>query len=759
MAVRPSPAAPVGLANRPLVQLPPEPCPADGAPALNGRAGAAVMPPSNTMFLERDVSGRTVEELCTAPAIYNRELSWLDFNWRVLHEAQDPRNPLVERLKFLGITGSNLDEFIRKRVGGLQRQRAAGVANLRLQGWTPAHQLDLIGKVIDIFRNQQDECLLQDLLPKLADEGIRLLAYDELSKNQVADLNDLFLQDLFPLLTPLAYDPGHPFPFISNLSLNLAVEVRDPSTGDVRLARLKVPTDRHRWIPAGPPNHFVSLVNVMINNLDVLFRGMEVVDAYPFRITRNATLVRNEDEADDLVEMISEELQQRRFAPVVQLEVSDRMPRHVLGILLREFGLRDQDAYRVKGVLDLAELFNLADLIERQDLKFPPFRPRIPSDFAALTPQTPPDDMFRLLNKGDRLLHHPYQSFSRTTQEVILAATRDPRVLAIKHTMYRTSDDSPIVAALAAAAGAGKQVAVLVEVKARFDEELNIHHSKRLEEAGCHVAYGLVGLKTHSKVTLIVRQEQNGLRSYAHIGTGNYHAKTANVYTDYGLLTTDEAVISDVMHLFNYLTGYGQSLDYKHLLVAPINMRDRFVEMVEREIEHCQRTGEGHVIAKVNGLDDPRICAALYAASQAGVRVDLIVRGICRIRPGIPGISDNITVLSLVGRFLEHSRIFHFANAGEPECYIGSADWMQRNLDNRVEVIVPLLDPRLRDEVRDMLMLCINDQRNAWEMLADGSYVQRMPTALSAEAPEAEASAVRGAQLTLMMQASQRSLY
>lgn len=759
MAVRPPLSTPAGIVNEPLVQLPPETVPEAGLPTLNGHVGAAVMPPPDTMFLERDVSGRTVEELCTAPEIYNRELNWLDFNWRVLHEARDPRNPLVERLKFLGITGSNLDEFIRKRVGGLQRQRAAGVANLRLQGWTPEYQLDLIGKVIDMFRNQQDECLLQDLLPKLAAEDIRLLTYADLSASQVGDLRNLFLQDLFPLLTPLAYDPGHPFPFISNLSLNLAVEVRDPDTGDVRLARLKAPTDRHRWIPAGAPNHFVSLVNVLLNNLDVLFRGMEVVDAYPFRVTRNATLVRNEDEADDLVEMISEELQQRRFAPVVQLEVSDRMPRRVLGVLLREFGLRDQDAYRVKGVLDLAELFNLADLIERQDLKFPPFRPQIPPDFAALSPQASPDDMFRLLSKGDRLLHHPYQSFTRTTQEVILAATRDPKVLAIKHTMYRTSDDSPIVAALAAAAGAGKQVAVLVEVKARFDEELNIHHSKRLEEAGCHVAYGLVGLKTHSKVTLIVRQEQNGLRSYAHIGTGNYNAKTANVYTDYGLLTTDEDIISDVMHLFNYLTGYGHSLEYRHLLVAPINMRDRFIEMLEREVEHCRRTGTGHVIAKVNGLDDPRICTALYAASQAGVRVDLIVRGICRIRPGIPGVSDNITVLSLVGRFLEHSRIFYFANAGEPECYIGSADWMQRNLDNRVEVIVPLLDPRLRDEVRDMLTLCINDQRNAWEMLSDGSCVQRLPAALSADAPETKASAARGTQQTLMMQANQRSLY
>lgn len=758
MTVSPPPPASARLVNEPLVQLPPASHP-DGTSALNGDAGAAVVPPTDTSFLERDVSGRSVEELCTAPEIYNRELSWLDFNWRVLHEAKDPRNPLVERLKFLGITGSNLDEFIRKRVGGLQRQRAAGVANLRLQGWTPEHQLDLIGKVIDNFRDQQDDCLLQDLLPKLADEGIRLLSYDDLSESQVGDLRNLFLQDLFPLLTPLAYDPGHPFPFISNLSLNLAVEVRDPRTGDVRLARLKAPTDRHRWIPVGPPNHFVSLVNVLLNNLDTLFRGMEVVDAYPFRITRNATLVRNEDEADDLVEMISDELQQRRFAPVVQLEVSDRMPRRVLGVLLREFGLHDQDVYRVKGVLDVAELFNLANLIERQDLKFPSFRPQIPSGFAALSPDTSPDDMFRLLSKGDRLLHHPYQSFARTTQEVILAATRDPKVLAIKHTMYRTSDDSAIVAALAAAAGAGKQVAVLVEVKARFDEELNIHHSKRLEEAGCHVAYGLVGLKTHSKVTLIVRQERDGLHSYAHIGTGNYNAKTASVYTDYSLLTTNEDIVSDVMHLFNYLTGYGQSLEYKHLLVAPINMRDRFIEMLEREIEHCERTGEGHVMAKVNGLDDPRLCEALYAASQAGVRIDLIVRGICRIRPGIPEVSENITVLSLVGRFLEHSRIFYFANDGEPECYIGSADWMQRNLDNRVEAIVPLLDPKLRDEVRDMLALCVHDQRNAWEMRSDGSYVQRLPAALAEDSPDSEANAVRGAQLTLMMQANQRSLY
>lgn len=719
---------------------------------------AVIMPPREVSLIRADVSSRSNAQLCRQPEVYNRELSWLDFNWRVLQEALDQRNPLLERMNFLAITASNLDEFFRKRVGGLKRQQAAGTANLRLRGWTPGYQLKKIGKVVREFQALQSHCLREDILPKLNARGIRIVSYRDLTPAQVAELRAFFLRDVFPLLTPLAFDSAHPFPFISNMSLNLAAELKDPQTGDTRLARVKVPPDRARWIRVGREHDYVPLEQVVIHNLDTLFRGIEIIRVHPFRITRNATMVRNEEEADDLLEMISEELQERRFAPVVRLEVSTRLPGHILKLLLREFELRPEDIYRVPDPLGLSDLLALYRMIERPDLKFSAWQPRTPAPFSGLS-SARPDEVFQLLKNRDFLLHHPYQSFANTTQMLFLAATRDPKVLAIKHTMYRTSDDSPIVDALISAAEAGKQVAVLVEVKARFDEEQNIHHSKRLEDAGCHVAYGLIGLKAHSKISLIVREESHGLQSYVHIGTGNYHPSTANLYTDLGLLTTDPDIVADVMDLFNYLTGFSQKPEYRRLLVAPINMRQRFLDMIDREIAHALAGRPGRVIAKMNSLADPEIVMRLYKASQSGVKIDLIVRGLCQIRPGIPGKSDNITVISVIGRFLEHHRIFYFANAGEPDYFMGSADWMQRNLDNRVEAIVPVTDPQLQVQLHEILSICLNDYRNAWEMRPDGRYRQRSVREQDAEDNGHITPGRTGTHSVLMYQTDQNSLF
>ncbi len=689
------------------------------------QADPIVIPPSDLLLVDADVSGLTLEQLSRRPEVYNRELSWLDFNWRVLQEALDQRNPLLERLDFLGITASNLDEFFRKRVGGLKRQQAAGASNLRLQGWSPDYQLDLIRRVVSRFGQIQEQCLLQDILPKLAEHGVKLVDYTDISPDEATQLRHAFFQDVFPLLTPLAFDSSHPFPFVSNLSLNLVVETLDHDTGESHVARMKVPANRPRWMRMGQSYHFVALEEVLIDNLESLFAGMEILHVHPFRITRNAALMRNEEEADDLLEMISEELQERRFAPVVRLEVSTDLPPHLLNILLHEFALKEQDVYQYKGPLGLSDLMSLTRALDLPELKFPTWQPRTPPQFSFLNNDSRPADVFKVLKQGDILLHHPYQSFANSTQLWLLAAARDPQVLAIKHTMYRTADDSPIVDALISAAQQGKQVAVLVEVKARFDEEQNIHHSKRLEEAGCHVAYGLVGLKAHTKISLVVREESSGLQAYVHIGTGNYNHSTANLYTDLALLTTNRAIVTDVMNLFNYLTGYNRRILYKKLLVAPVNMRRRFLDLIEREMEFTRTYGSGRIIAKMNSLDDPEIVLRLYQASQVGVQIDLIIRGVCRVRPGIPGKSDNIRVVSVIGRFLEHHRIFHFANAGNPEYFIGSADWMQRNLDNRVEAVVPIEARAMKVQLRLILETCLEDQRNAWDMQPDGRYVQR----------------------------------
>jgi len=686
--------------------------------------GYTVMPPISVYTPAVDLAEASLDDLASSPLIYNRELSWLDFNWRVLQEALDDRNPLLERLRFLAITASNLDEFFRKRVGGLKRQQAAGMANLNLLGWTPDYQIRLISQAVHEMMAYQSRLLLDDLLPALRAEGMGLVDYTDLTDEQQEQMRAFFRREVYPILTPLAVDPGHPFPFISNLSLNLAVELCDPETGDTRFARVKIPPIRARWVAVGESFHFIPLEQVIIHNLGDLFDGMEIVAAHSFRVTRNADLARNEEEADDLLDMISDELRERRFAPIVRVEVTDTMPEHVRSLLQQEMGLTATDIYSTRGPLGLADLFPLAD-VNLPHLKFEPWTPQTHAAMAGLSRKSRPADIFALIRKGDLLVHHPYQSFVASTQLFVEAAARDPQVLAIKQTLYRTSADSPIIKALIQAAERGKQVAVMVELKARFDEERNIEWARTLEDAGVHVAYGLVGLKTHTKTTLVIREEENDLRAYAHIGTGNYNPKTATLYTDFGLFTCRPEIGADLMDLFNFLTGYSRQQHYRRLLVAPVNMRQRFLEMIETEIANALADRPARIVAKMNALDDPAIVGKLYEASQAGVPIQLIVRGNCRLRPGLPGISENIQVYSIIGRFLEHHRIFYFENGGDPSYLMGSADWMTRNLSDRVEAIVPIEDPLLQKQLQAVLDICLQDQRQGWEMLPDGRYRRR----------------------------------
>ena len=676
-------------------------------------------PPSLT-----PLTNLSLDELADSPALYNRELSWLDFNWRVLYEALDARNPLLERLKFIAITSSNLDEFFRKRVGGLKRQQAAGVANLTIHGWTPDFQMRLIARHVHAMVQGQAHALLNDILPSLRQEGMRIVAYDELPARQQEKLAEFFRREIYPILTPLAVDPGHPFPFISNLSLNLAVEMRDPVSRESRFARVKVPSNRPRWVTVNDSLDFVPLEQIITHNLAVLFPGMELIATYPFRVTRNADIARSEDEADDLLAMISEELRERRFAPIVRLEVAESMPDDIRAILMQEMELHQTDVYHHEGPLGVADLLPLTD-VNLPHLKYEPWTPQTHPAFSGVGIQTRPADIFSIIRKGDVLLHHPYHSFATSTQSFIEAAARDPQVLAIKLTLYRTSADSPVGRALIQAAERGKQVAVLVELKARFDEERNIEWARTLEDAGVHVAYGLVGLKTHTKTTLVVREEEDGLQVYAHIGTGNYNPKTAGLYTDLGLLTARPEVGADLMDLFNFLTGYSRQRHFRRLLVAPVNMRDRFVELIDTEAANALAGRPSGIIAKMNGLDDPVIAHALYRASQAGVPIRLIVRGNCRVQPGIAGISDNIEVISVIGRFLEHHRIYSFTNDGTPLYFIGSADWMSRNLIARVEAIVPVEEPALQEQLQRILDACLEDRRQSWLLEGDGLYHRR----------------------------------
>ncbi len=669
----------------------------------------------------------------------NRELSWLEFNRRVLHEAEDSRTPLLERLKFIGIFNSNLDEFFMVRVAGLKQQLEAGVTQLTPDGRTPAQQLEDISNHLRPMFAQQIEHFQHHLRPELSKAGIHLLDYLDLNQEQRNYVDKIFETRIFPVLTPLAVDPSHPFPFISNLSLNLAVVVKNPDTVEELFARIKVPKVLPRFVSLPVDldgdleqevTHWtgVPLEQIITHNLSALFPGMDIQECYAFRVTRNADLAVEEDEADDLLLAIEQELRKRRIGgSAVRLEIDSSMPEDLKQTLREELDLQPADVYEVEGgMLGLGDVICLHSL-PLPEYKDEPWTPVVPKPLQRLQDSKEAKDFFALIREKDILVHHPYHSFAASVQKFITQAAQDPQVLAIKMTLYRTSGDSPIIKALIAAAENGKQVAALVELKARFDEENNIIWARKLEQAGVHVVYGLVGLKTHTKVTLVVRQEDNQIRRYVHIGTGNYNPKTANIYTDLGLISCREDLGADLTDLFNFLTGYSRQKSYRKLLVAPVSLRDRMTAMIQREIENCRQGGKGRIVAKMNSLVDPKIIVNLYQASQAGVKIDLIVRGICCLRPGVVGVSENINVISIIGRFLEHSRIFYFYNQGQEEVYIGSADWMRRNLDRRVEAVTPIEDPDIALELQEILGIMLADNRQAWELQPDGNYIQRKP--------------------------------
>ena len=668
------------------------------------------------------------------PRLYfNKELSWVDFNWRVLALAMDARTPLLERVKFVAITASNLDEFVQKRIGGLRRQEAADVRQLSDDGRTPTEQLRLLHNATIQIHSRMTAPWESELKPRLATEaGVHLLNYGDLSAGQRSLLHERFHTEIYQVLTPLAVDPGHPFPFISNLSLSLAVVLRNRKQQTTHFARIKLPRPRLLVVPHEEGNvaeeqaYFLPIEQLVAAHIDELFPGMEVVSVHPFRVTRNADVRRDEEEAEDLLEMISTELRERRFAAVVRLEVDSAMPEYDRQLLVRELNLRPEDVYAVDGLIDLTCLFQLAGA-NWPALKYTAWEPVIPRRLQLEGESKDTPDIFAIIRQGDLLVHHPYDAFAASTQRLIEEAALDPQVLAIKQTLYRTSDDSPIVKALIRAAEKGKQVAVLVEVSARFDEANNIEWAQILETAGVHVTYGLVGLKTHTKATLIVRSERDRIRTYCHIGTGNYNPKTARLYTDLGLLTCRPELGRDIVNLFHFLTGYAPGQRYAQTLVAPEHMRSRFEALIDAEIAHQQATGDGRIIAKMNGLDDKRMVRRLYEASQAGVAIDLIIRGHCTLRPGLPGYSENIRVISILGRFLEHDRIFYFHNHGKPVTIIGSADWRTRNLTRRVELAVPVTEPALQQQLIDILHAALADNRSAWELDAEGYYRLRMP--------------------------------
>jgi len=669
---------------------------------------------------------------------FNRELSWLEFNNRVLREATDPRTPLLERLKFMGIFSSNLDEFFMVRVAALKQQVAAQVRKLSPDGRTPSEQLEAINQRLLPMVMEQHQHFEKVLRPQLAREGIYLLDYMDLNQEQRTYLQNYFEEQIFPVLTPLAVDPSHPFPHISNLSLSLAVVVKDPETGEELFARVKVPKTLPRFVPLpeelrhrrkGQPVTWtgVPLEQVIAHNLEFLFPGMNIQEYHPFRITRNADLEVEEDEAEDLLFAIEQELRKRRLGgSAVRVEIQATTPDTVRGMLMREMGLKHEDIYEVEGLLGLGDLMSFMEL-PLPELKDPSWTPQVPPRLLSASGEEEVEDFFSVIRQSDLLLHHPYHSFSGTVLRFITEAAHDPDVLAIKMTLYRTSGDSPIVNALISAAENGKQVAALVELKARFDEKNNIIWARKLEQSGVHVVYGLVGLKTHTKVVLVVRREEDCIRRYVHVGTGNYNPKTARIYTDLGLLSCREDLGADLTDLFNFLTGYSRQRSYRKLMIAPVNLRDRFYALIQREIEHCRNGFSGRIVAKMNALVDPQMITKLYEASQAGVQIDLIVRGMCCLRPGLEGISDNIRVISIVGRYLEHSRIYYFHNQGKEEVYIGSADWMTRNLDRRVEAIVPLEDPEIVKDLQEILAVMLADDRQAWDLQSDGQYIQRHP--------------------------------
>lgn len=659
------------------------------------------------------------------PALYlNRELTWLKFNRRVLHEADDVRTPLLERVKFLAIVSNNLDEFFMKRIGGLKQQIAAGVHTLSVDGRSPVQQLRECHAAVREM--QVDQKRIFDQLTKLlAEQKIRIVKIGDLAAKAREQLREHFRANIFPMLTPLAMDPAHPFPFISNLALNLLVTLRYPGGNEVYMARVKVPVSKDvskRLIAVNGDHRFVTLDELIVDNLDMLFPGMEIDSCELFRVTRNAIVEPEAEAASDLLELIETELRERHFAPIVRLEVQKGMDPVHRGMLAAELGLNEEeDVFEIDGMMALRDLFELAglDIPELHD------QPHRPVDHPLLAKDR--RNIFHIIREnGPILLQHPYQPFSTSVERFLRTAAEDPKVLAIKMTLYRTSA-GVILDSLIQAARNGKQVAVLVELQARFDEAANIQWARRLEAEGIHVNYGVLGLKTHSKLIFVIRRDYAQLRRYYHIGTGNYHAGTAKLYTDLGMLGCDDDIGQDLTELFNYLTGYSPPPSYRKILAAPYNLKRGIIDKINREIDHHKRDGSGLIQMKMNALEDAEITRALYRASQAGVKIDLIVRDTCRFRPGLPGISENARVVGIVGRFLEHARIIYFHNGGDEEYYIGSADMMRRNLDSRVEVHAPVENPELRQELRLILDVQLADTRSAWDMDSDGNYTQRVP--------------------------------
>jgi polyphosphate kinase len=658
------------------------------------------------------------------PALYyNRELSWMQFNERVLELAEDTSVPLLERVKFCAIYSSNLDEFFMVRVAGLHDQIEAGIEKPLQDGKTPSQTIEEIRRMVREHAARQSRCLDHDLRPALAEHGIRIVRYAEVDRHDRKSLDERFRRQIFPVLTPLAVGLGRPFPYISNLSLSLGVIVRDPVNGVQTFARVKVPKEMlPRFVPVGDGKTFVPLEDVIAENLDSLFPGMEILDRHVFRVTRDADFSVSDD-ADDLLQAVEEELRARRFGEAVRVEVGDGMSEAMLDQISRALEVDAEDVFKVAGLLDLNDLFDIVKISGHADLRDTPYQP-------VTQPRLQPDedeqpDVLAAMRKRDILLHHPYDSFVTSVERFVEQAVNDPDVLAIKQTVYRTSDDSPLVPMLIRAAERGKQAVCLVEVKARFDERANIQWGRALEEAGVHVVYGLPSLKTHAKCILVVRREGDGIRHYLHVGTGNYNAKTARLYTDFGLLTCDEEIGADVADMFNFLTGFARPRGYRKVLVAPAHLRNGVIEEIERTIAVHKDGKPAKIRLKMNSLVDRECIQALYRASQAGVSVEINTRGICCLKPGVPGVSENIRVVSIVGRFLEHSRIYSFERDGETTVYIGSADLMPRNLDTRVELLTPIREDALRGDLIDTLDRCFADNVNAWELDAKGNYTRR----------------------------------
>ena len=676
----------------------------------------------------------------------NRDIQWLEFNRRVLFQAIDPRTPLLERVRFLSITSRNLDEFFMKRIGGLKRRRDLRLGAQYFETLPPERQLEELRSVVIDLMGLQQRCFRHDVLPTLVEAGIELLGWDDLTDDEKRDAESWYRANIFPILTPLAVDPGHRFPFISNLSVSIGVMLRRAGETEELFARVKVPEVPCRLYDLGDGRRFVPVQELIEHNLDDLFPGMEILRILPFRVTRNADVEEESEDAEDLLEHIQQQLRERRFASVVRLEVGENPDPRVLKLVLDELDLDESDVYETDRLLDYGILDDIADL-DVPEMRFQPWRPVVPRGLEGDS-----SDLLAAIRSGDMIVHMPYESFDATVERFVEQAAADPRVLCIKQTLYRTSGDSPFIPSLIKAAESGKQVAVLVELRARFDEARNIHWAGKLEDAGVHVAYGVVGLKTHTKTVLVVRQEAGGIRCYAYIGTGNFNSKTAGLYEDVGLFTADPAITEDLVTLFNYMTGRSRQREYNKLLVAPTTMKSSFVDYIEREIMVSTPERPGRIICKMNQLEDREVSDALYRASQAGVQIDCIVRGFCCLRAGVPGLSENIRIHSIIGRFLEHSRIFWFSGGREDpldgDFIIGSADWMYRNLHNRVEAATPVENRGLRARLWEILMINLEDHRQSWQMRSDGTYALRDASDLAEDDPRMEGTHARLMRLT-----------